>query len=319
MNQNQEKGLSLRTVAVLGYGSQGHAVALNLRDSGYPVMIGLRPESPRRDAARQAGFDRIEAFGAAAQAADIVVFAFPDHRHGVTYRREIQSRLRPGVTLVFLHGLSVHFGLVEPPADADVILIAPHGPGVAGREKYVAGERSMSAFVSVHQDSSGEAHQTMFALAEGVGFDLKRLVPTTFEQEAVGDMFGEQAVLCGGMAALIKNGFEVLVDHGVSPENAYLEVAYQLDLIIALIKQHGIKGMFDRISFTARYGSLETGPELIDEGVRARMEAVYARIESGEFVSRLAKLGETEIKTVDDALAALTDSRLEGAAKKWRG
>lgn len=319
MQQNQDGKQRTKTVAVLGYGSQGHAIALNLRDSGYPVIIGLRPESARREAAKQAGFEKIEPVGATVQAADIVVFAFPDHRHGVTYRREIRNRLRPGTTLVFLHGLSVHFGLVEPPSDADVILIAPHGPGVAVREKYVAGERSMSAFVSVHQDSSGEAHQTMFALAEGMGFDLKRLVPTTFEQEAVGDMFGEQAVLCGGMAALIKNGFQVLVDHGVSPENAYLEVAYQLDLIIALIKEHGIKGMFDRISLTARYGSLETGPELIDDSVRARMEEVYARIESGEFVSRLEKLSETEIKEVDDALAALTDPRLEGAAKKWRG
>lgn len=306
-------------VAVIGYGSQGHAIAQNLRDSGFEVVVGLRPESPERAAAERDGMTQVEGIGLAVELAEVVVFAFPDHLHGVIYRREIREQLRSGVTLVFLHGLSVHFGLVEPPEDTDVILIAPHGPGVAVRGKYVAGDRSMSAFVSVHQDSSGRASQTMFALAEGMGFDLARLVPTTFEAEAVGDMFGEQAVLCGGMASLIKNGFEVLVANGVSPDNAYLEVAYQLDLIIALIKEHGIKGMFERISLTARYGSLKSGPELIDESVRARMQQVYERIASGEFVSALTKLSEGEIREVDAALAKLTDPRLEEAVKKFRG
>ncbi|HPI32974.1 MAG TPA: ketol-acid reductoisomerase, partial [candidate division Zixibacteria bacterium] len=306
-------------VAVIGYGSQGHAVAQNLRDSGFDVIVGLRPDSPRRADARRDGMPRIDGIGAAVGQAGGVVFAFPDHRHGVVYRREIRDRLRPGAALVFLHGLSVHFGLVEPPEDADVILIAPHGPGVAVRANYLAGDRSMSAFVSVHRDSSGQAGPTMFGLAAGMGFDLTRLVPTTFEAEAVGDMFGEQAVLCGGLAALITGGFEVLVKNGIPPDAAYLEVAYQLDLIVALIKKHGIRGMFERISLTARYGSLETGPFLIDEVVKARMQQVYDRIASGEFVSRLTRLSEAQIDELGADLARLTDEKLEQAARKFKG
>ncbi|HOD65439.1 MAG TPA: ketol-acid reductoisomerase [candidate division Zixibacteria bacterium] len=304
-------------VAVIGYGSQGHAVAQNLRDSGFDVIVGLRPDSPRRADARRDGMPRIDGIGAAVGQAGGVVFAFPDH--GVVYRREIRDRLRPGAALVFLHGLSVHFGLVEPPEDADVILIAPHGPGVAVRANYLAGDRSMSAFVSVHRDSSGQAGPTMFGLAAGMGFDLTRLVPTTFEAEAVGDMFGEQAVLCGGLAALITGGFEVLVKNGIPPDAAYLEVAYQLDLIVALIKKHGIRGMFERISLTARYGSLETGPFLIDEVVKARMQQVYDRIASGEFVSRLTRLSEAQIDELGADLARLTDEKLEQAARKFKG
>jgi len=159
----------------------------------------------------------------------------------------------------------------------------------------------------------------MFGLAAGMGFDLTRLVPTTFEAEAVGDMFGEQAVLCGGLAALITGGFEVLVKNGIPPDAAYLEVAYQLDLIVALIKKHGIRGMFERISLTARYGSLETGPFLIDEVVKARMQQVYDRIASGEFVSRLTRLSEAQIDELGADLARLTDEKLEQAARKFKG
>jgi len=312
-----KKAASKPVVAVLGFGSQGRAVALNLRDSEFDVGLGLRPRSKSRAAAKREGLTRIESVSGAVAAADIVIFAFPDHLHGRVYRQHIRDQLRPKSTLVFLHGLSVHFGAVEPPPDADVILIAPHGPGLAVREKYLAGDRTMSAFEAVYRNKSRRARQTLLALAEGIGFDRKRLIKTTFEEEAIGDMFGEQAVLCGGMAALIKNGFDVLVENGISPDNAYLEVAYQLDLIISLIKRYGIDGMFDRISLTARYGSLKTGPALIDQSVKKRMQKAYARIKSGSFVRELEKLDESDLPRIREALKALSDPRLEKAAKKF--
>ena len=305
------------TVGVIGYGSQGTAIARNLQDSGWEVVVGLREDSKSRERAQADGIKLIETISSTVQQSDVIVFAFPDHLHGVVYRREIEPKLAPDSTLLFLHGLSVHFALVEPPDDVDVIMIAPHGPGVALRQMYERGDSDMSAFSSVHQDSSGAAEGILMSLAIGIGLDPEKLVLTTFEDEALGDMFGEQAVLCGGMAAMIKNGFDVLVENGIPPENAYLEVAYQLDLIISLIKQHGIKGMFDRISLTARYGSLKTGPYLVDEGFKNRMRDVFEKIRSGEFVSELTKLHDDDIAHVNTDLARLTDSALEKAAKKF--
>ena len=313
----KKSSASRPTVAVIGFGSQGRAVALNLGDSGYNVLVGLQPRSKNRASAREQGLTDIRSIPDAVAAAEIVIFAFPDHLHGRVYREQMRDSLKPGTTLVFLHGLSVHFGAVEPPDDADIILIAPHGPGLAVREKFLSGDRTMAAFEAVYQNRSRHARRTLVALAEGMGFDRKRLIKTTFADEAIGDMFGEQAVLCGGMAALIKNGFEVLVENGISPDNAYLEVAYQLDLIIGLIKRYGIEGMFDRISLTARYGSLETGPKLIDESVKQRMRKVYARIASGAFVRRLEKLDEADIPKIKKALKTLTNPTLEKAAKKF--
>ncbi len=305
------------TIAVIGYGSQGRAAALNLRDSGFDVTVALRPRSKSRTRARREKITHIKSIPEAVAASEVIIFGFPDHLHGRVYRDKIRAHLTAGSTLVFLHGLSVHFGAVEPPPDADVILIAPHGPGVAVREKYLSGDRTMSAFEAVYQNRSRQARRTLHALAKGLGFDRKRLIKTTFAEEAIGDMFGEQAVLCGGMAALIKSGFDVLVENGISPDNAYLEVAYQLDLIVALIKQYGITGMFDRISLTARYGSLVTGPELIDQSVKKRMQRAFARIESGRFVKELEKLDERGIVELRRTLQALTDPRLEKAAKKF--
>jgi len=316
-SRSHGKTKSQPIIAVLGYGSQGRAVALNLHDSGRDVIVGLRPRSKSRRQAQNDGIKSVATTPAAVKQAEIVIFAFPDHLHGRVYESTIEAALRPGVTLVFLHGLSIHFGSVVPPDDADVILIAPHGPGVAVREKYVAGERSIAAFRAVQQDSSGRADRTLLDLADAIGVDRKRLIATTFADEALGDMFGEQAVLCGGLAALIKNGFDVLVENGISSENAYLEVAFQLDLIVSLIKQHGIEGMFKRISLTARYGSLETGPYLIDQGVKDRMREVFARIRNGEFVGRLEKLEAKDVTSVNRALKCLTNPTLEKAAKKF--
>ncbi len=305
-------------VIVLGYGSQGRALALNLRDSGYGVILGLKSGSRSRRRATDDGFERARTIRQALRVAvnPVVIFAFPDHLHGRAFESQIGPNLGPGATLVFLHGMSVHFGLVRPPADCDVILLAPHAPGVAVREKYLS-DRSLSAFYAIYQDKTGRAGQTALSLAAAMGFAEKRLVPTTFAHETLGDMFGEQAVLCGGLAMLIKSGFEVLVKNGLPPENAYLEVAYQLDLIIDLIKRHGIEGMFKRISTTARYGSLVSGPRIIDSSVKKRMEDTYRRIANGSVAKELSNLSESQLHTVDKAIRALTCPELDAAARKY--
>jgi ketol-acid reductoisomerase len=305
-----------KQVAMIGYGSQGRALALNLRDSGFDVSVGLRPRSKNRVNARKDGLKTIVTIPDAVRQADVVCFSFPDHLHGRVYRKSIEKHLRSGSTLLFLHGLSVHFGLVVPPAECDVVLLAPHAPGTAVREKYL-GDRSVSAFYAIRQNRSRTARATLFALAEACGFEQKRLVKTTFEHEAVGDMFGEQAVLCGGLSALIKNGFEVLTENGLKPEHAYLEVAYQLDLIIALIKQHGIQGMFDRISEAARVGSALTGPRIVDRDTKARMQHAYNLIASGKFARKLAEMDASDRARVGKVLKSLSPQGFERAARKY--
>ncbi len=315
--RNDKKPSRRRSVvAVVGYGSQGRAVALNLRDSGYPVVVGLPAGSKSRARARREGMQDIHRVADAVAAAGIVCFAFPDHLHGRVYRTDIAPNLRSGASLWFLHGLSVHFGLVRPAEDGDVFLVAPHGPGVAVRREY-EGERSISGFFAVERDASGHAAGTALAMARGIGIGRRNLIETTFEQEAVGDLFGEQAVLCGGLAALIKSGFETLVTNGLKAENAYLEVAYQLDLIVDLIKKYGIEGMFARISVAARYGSVLAGPKIIDASAKKRMQKIYEEINSGRFARRLERLSDKEIADLDQAVRSLTNPRLEKAARKF--
>lgn len=305
-----------KTIAILGYGSQGRAIALNLRDSGCVVVIGLRSDSMSRRQARRDRFKQIHTVSKAVSKADIVCFAFPDHLHGRVYKKDIGKNLTTNSTLWFLHGLSAHFRFVVPPEDCDVILIAPHAPGETVREKYLS-KSSFSAFYAVFQDKSGSALKTTLDIARAIGINKRGLVPTTFEAEALGDLFGEQAVLCGGLAALVKNGFEVLVENGIPPENAYLEVAYQLDLIVELIKRHGLEGMFKRISVAARYGSLLAGPRIIDRSVKKRMEKVFREIQSGHFSRRLNKLTASDISRINQALKSLSNPLFERAAKKF--
>ncbi len=312
--QPQDK--AKKRIAVIGYGSQGCAIAQNLRDSGFSVVVGLRPRSKSRQVARKDGIKDITSISDAVKQSSTVIFAFPDHLHGRVFGSSIAPNLRTGSTLVFLHGLSVHFGFIKPPRGSDVILIAPHAPGTAVREKYLTG-KTVSAFYAVWQNPSRKATRTAVALARAMGFERKRLIKTTFEEEAVGDLFGEQAVLCGGLAMLIRSGFETLVSHGLKPENAYLEIAYQLDLIVDLIKRHGIEGMFRRISVAARFGSLLAGPKIIDRRVRHSMDSIYEEIRSGRFSRRLNKLSESEIRKLDRQLEALTSPAFERAARKF--
>ncbi|MEA2031672.1 MAG: ketol-acid reductoisomerase [candidate division Zixibacteria bacterium] len=303
-------------IAIIGYGSQGRAVSLNLRDSGYDIVVGLREDSPSIEIAKKDNVPTIATVTEAVSTADVICFAFPDHLHEQVYRKDIKSNLNKNSTLLFLHGLSIHFGFVQPPEYTDVILVAPHAPGDAVREKYT-GDRSVSAFYGVYQDSSGHAEQTAIDVAMGFGIQKRWLVRTSFEHEAVGDLFGEQAVLCGGLASLVKNGFDVLVENGIPAENAYLEVAHQLDLIVDLIKKDGIEGMLRRISVAARFGSLYTGPKIINSATRARMQTAFDRIRTGNFTDHLRKMTPKEIDELNEACAEMSDPRFENVIRKY--
>ena len=313
MSQKKPKN---KTVAVLGYGSQGRAVALNLRDSGYQVNIGLKKNSKSRTIAQKDKFKIIDEIANVVSDVSIIIFALPDHLQGRLYQLDIIKNLKPKSTLVFLHGFSVHFGFVVPSKDCDVILIAPHAPGISVREKFL-GKKDLSAFYAVYQNHSGKALGTAYALAKAVGFKKSKMVKTTFEMEAIGDLFGEQAVLCGGMSELIHHGYEVLLENGFPPENAYLEVAYQLDLIIDLIKKYGITGMFERISVAARFGSVTSGPAIIDQKVKKRMQKLFNDIKAGKFAKKLNKIDENDIKILNKSISKKILPSFEKAAKKF--
>ncbi len=310
------KSLTKKMIAVLGYGSQGRAIALNLRDSGCTVLIGLPEGSKSRPVAQNDGFEPALDVSSAVKSADIICFAFPDHLHGRVFESEIAPHMQSGQTLMFLHGLSVHFGFVKPPSDCDLILIAPHAPGLAVRDKFLS-DKGISAFLAIQNDATGTAEATAMSLADAIGFSAKRIVHTTFKHEALGDLFGEQVVLCGGMAALIKGGFETLVANGLPEENAYLEVAYQLDLIVELVKQYGIEGMLSRISVVARMGALEAGPKIIDDTVVRRMQEIYDSIADGDFPNRLNLLTKENINQLNDSLGQLSNPAFEKAARKF--
>jgi ketol-acid reductoisomerase len=274
--------LRRKSIGILGYGAQGQAQALNLRDAGFRPLIGLPPRSASRRAARR---DRFTAQTPAeiVKICDVVFVLAPDHLHGKLYVASIAPHLRSGQLLAFAHASSVHFGLVDPPRDVDVVLIAPLGPGRRLRE--LRGRRDgVPCFVATHQDASGHARALMLALARGIGCLPAGAIETTFADEAKGDLFGEQAVLCGGLSALLEAGVETLVRHGLRPEIAYLECVYQLDLIVDLIKSEGLRGMFSRISPTAAYGARLAGPRIVTAQTRRAMDRLYAEIASGQFM-----------------------------------
>jgi len=304
------------TAVILGYGSQGRAIALNLRDSGYQVKIGLKVNSKTRSLAVKDNFKEIDTLENIVCDSPLIIFALPDHLQGRLYQREIVKNMLPRSTLVFLHGFAIHFGFIVPPDDCDVILIAPHAPGISVREKYLK-EKNLSAFYAVNQDYSGKALKTTFELAKAVGLKKSKLVKTTFEMEALGDLFGEQAVLCGGMPQLILNGYKVLLENGFPPENAYLEVAYQLDLIIDLIKKYGIEGMYQRISVAARYGSVSSGDKIIDISVKKRMEKLYKTIKSGKFARELNNLDAKNLEELNDKISEIILPSFEKSANKF--
>jgi ketol-acid reductoisomerase len=304
------------TVTILGYGSQGRAIALNLRDSGYDVVIGLKSRSTSRKIAKADKFKKIFTTSKAVKESDLIIFALPDHLQGKIYEREVKKNLKSGSTLIFLHGFSIHFGLVKPPENYNVMLLAPHAPGVAVREKYL-GDKSVSAFGAIHQDYTKRSRIILYKTASAIGFKKRNMIMTSFADEAIGDLFGEQAVLCGGLSELIMGGFNTLVKKGLHPENAYLEVAYQLDLIIDLIKKHGITGMYDQISMAAKFGSAEAGKKIIDKTVIKKMESLYNEIESGKFARKINKLDKKGISSLKSRISKISNPEFEKAAKKF--
>lgn len=281
------RNLRKYNICVLGYGSQGRAQALNLRDSGIPPLIGLPSGSKSRKAARADGF-AIATPERAVKRGDIIVLLIPDHKHKELFDGFRKPQILSGKTLIFAHGLSIAFGLVKPPPDCDVILIAPHGPGLRLRENYITGE-PFTAFRGIENDHSGKALQIARAYAAAIGCPAANLFPSTFMEEAVGDIFGEQAVLCGGLVGLMESGFDTLVKKGHSRRSAYLECIYQLDLLIDLVKQFGPAGMFERISKTAAFGSLKRKQFLFDSEFRRKMEALYDDIQKGGFAKTLTR------------------------------
>lgn len=275
--------LSGKTISVIGFGSQGHAHAMNLRDSGLQVIIGHRggEGSKTYQAAKEAGFE-IVAVSEAAQRGDIVVILVPDTIQKSLYEEEIKNNLKPGNALMFAHGFNIHFKCIEPSPDIDVFMIAPKGPGHLVREEYERGA-GVPCLVALHQDASGEALKKALAYGNGVGGARAGIIETTFQEETETDLFGEQTVLCGGSAQLIKTGFEVLIEAGYQPEIAFFEVMHELKLIVDLYYRGGLAFMNYSVSDTAEYGGLSVGPKIITEDTKRAMKEALRRIQNGEF------------------------------------
>ncbi len=271
-------------IAVLGYGSQGHAHAQNLRDSGHEVVVGLRPESRSRAAAIRDGFEVLDPVEAARDA-DVVMVLIPDHDQAALFQQGLAEVLKPGALLLFAHGFAIHFGTVQPPATADVAMVAPKAPGHMVRSTYRDGI-GCPALLAIHQDRTGRALARTLAYARALGATRAGVLRTTFREETETDLFGEQAVLCGGVTQLVKAGFETLVEAGYQPELAYFECLHELKLIVDLMYQGGLSLMRYSVSDTAEFGDYESGPVVIDDHVRTRMREVLGRIQDGSFAER---------------------------------
>jgi ketol-acid reductoisomerase len=270
-----------KTVAILGYGSQGHAHALNLRDSGVSVVVGLREDSSSVDKARSDGLE-VESIGDAASRGDVVMVLLPDERQHDVWEADIADGIAPGNLLLFAHGFAIHYGEVEPSPEVDVGLIAPKGPGHLVRRQYLEGN-GVPGLVAVHQDATGQARDLVLAYAKGIGCTRAGVIETSFREETETDLFGEQAVLCGGVSELVQAGYETLVDAGYDPRLAYFECLHELKLIVDLMYEKGISGMRYSISNTAEYGDLTRGKRVISEPTRQAMKEILGDIQSGAF------------------------------------
>ncbi len=270
-----------KTVAIIGYGSQGHAHALNLQDSGVNVVVGLYEGSKSWAKAESQGL-KVMTTAEAAKAADLIMILIPDEKQKALYESDILPYLTAGKTLAFAHGFNIHFGCIVPPADVNVIMIAPKGPGHTVRSEYQA-EKGVPCLIAVHQDATGDAQDIGLAYAAGIGGSRAGVLETTFRTETETDLFGEQAVLCGGVCALMQCGFETLVEAGYDPRNAYFECIHEMKLIVDLIYQSGFAGMRYSISNTAEYGDYITGPKVITEETKKAMKKVLADIQDGSF------------------------------------
>jgi ketol-acid reductoisomerase len=273
--------LNQKTIAIVGYGSQGHAQAQNLRDSGYDVIVGLEPTRPSAEKARADGFEVLPV-AEAAKRADWIQILLPDETHAAVYKNSIEPHLSAGKVLGFSHGFSIHFQTIVAPKSVDVVMIAPKSPGHLLRRIYAEGN-GVPSLLAVHQDASGRARQYALAYAAGIGSTRAGVLETTFKEETETDLFGEQAVLCGGLTSLIKKGFETLVEAGYQPEIAYFECLHEMKLIVDLIYEGGLARMRYSISNTAEYGDLTRGEKVVGDATRAAMKQVLAAVQDGTF------------------------------------
>jgi ketol-acid reductoisomerase len=319
-------GLLTGKVAVIGYGSQGHAHALNLADSGVEVVVGLKPTSTSRRNAEEAGLP-VRDVADAVKGAQVVALLVPDGPQAALFRDEVEPNLEPGAAILFAHGFSVHYGRIEFPDNIDVIMVAPKGPGHIVRRLYEEGYGT-PALIAIHQDATGNAREIALAYAAGIGSARAGILETDFREETETDLFGEQAVLCGGLTQLIQAGFETLVEAGYAPEMAYYECVHEVKLIVDLIFEGGIERMHYSISETAEFGSIAVGPRVIDEHVKANMKGVLTAVQDGSFarewIAEMDKgspsllesrkqLAETEVETVGARLRALSREPVQGA------
>jgi len=309
-------GLLDGKVAVLGYGSQGHAHALNLADSGVDVEVGLREGSSSKTAAEEAGL-RVRPVADAVRGAQVVVFLVPDGAQPALYQSEVAPNLEPGAALLFAHGFNVHYGRITPPEGHDVIMVAPKGPGHIVRRLYEEGYGT-PAVVAVAQDASGRALDLAFAYGAALGAARAGMVETTFAEETETDLFGEQTVLCGGVTQLIRLAFETLVEAGYQPEIAYYECLHELKLITDLIWEGGIERMHYSISDTAEYGSHTVGPKVVDEHVRDNMRAVLAAIRDGSFAREWIAEMDRGQPSLDEYRRKLAETQLEQVGARLR-
>lgn len=311
------KVLKGKTLAVLGFGSQGHAHALNLKESGAKVIIGLYPGSKSRKVAEDYGF-KVYDTAEAVKKADVIMVALPDTKQPAAFKKDIEPHLTKGKTLLFSHGFSIHFKTIVPPKDINVIMVAPKGPGHIVRRQFTEG-KGVPAIIAVYQNPGKDAKKIALAWAKGVGGTRGGVIETTFKEETETDLFGEQTVLCGGASALVQAGFETLVEAGYAPEMAYFECLHELKLIVDLMNEAGIAGMRFSISETAKWGDVTVGPKIIDASVKKRMKAALKDIQAGKFAKDWVKEYETGYKRYNALLKAGEKHPIEKTGARLRG
>jgi ketol-acid reductoisomerase len=305
-----------KTLAVLGFGSQGHAHALNLKESGCNVIIGLYEGSKSIAVAEEKGFE-VYPTAEAVKRADVIFIALPDTKQPKAYKKDIEPNLTKGKTLLFSHGFSIHFKTIVPPKNVDVILVAPKGPGHIVRRQFTEG-KGVPALIAVYQNPSKQAKKVALAWAKGIGGARAGVLETTFEEETETDLFGEQTVLCGGLSALVLAGYETLVEAGYQPEMAYFECLHELKLIVDLMNEAGVSGMRFSISETAKWGDVSVGPKIVDKGVKKRMKAQLKEIQSGKFAKGWIKEYETGYKKYNALMKAGEKHSIEKVGERLR-
>jgi ketol-acid reductoisomerase len=314
-----ESVLEGKKIAVIGYGSQGRAQALNMRDSGVEVVVGLRPGN---------SWERAESDGLqvasvlnAAQTADIVLMLIPDMAQSLVYKEEVSRAMKPGKTLQFAHGFNIHYGVIKPPKNVDIIMVAPKSPGPEMRRLYKEGF-GVPALVAVKQDSTGQAKDNALAIAKVLGCSRAGVIETTFKDETESDLFGEQSVLCGGVDQLIRRGFKVLTEAGYPPELSYFEVLNELKLIVDLIYKSGISGMYQAVSDTAKYGGMVIGPKIVDENVEENMRKALKAIKDGTFAEQWiseAQTGSNHLRQLMDETKNLEIEKVGVQVRRMSG